>query len=80
MLGQRQIFEELAAFQAQEKTRARVRFIAWADAFRFFADYVSDQSNPPIVAQLGDTWAAYFRSLGVVAYERRHTWDVRVLW
>lgn len=80
VLGQQQIFEELAAFQAQEGITARVRFIAWPDAFRFFADYVSDKSNPPIIAQLGDTWAAYFRSLGVVAYERRHTWDVRVLW
>ncbi len=80
VLGQRQIFEELAAFRAQEGIPARVRFIAWADAFRFFADYVSDRNNPPIVAQLGDTWIAYFRSLGVVAYERRHTWDVRVLW
>ena len=80
VLGQRQIFEELAAFHARERIPARVRFIPWADAFRFFADYVSDRSNPPVVAQLGDTWAAYFRSLGVVAYERRHTWDVRVLW
>ncbi len=80
VLGQRQIFEELATFHAQEGIPARVRFIAWADAFRFFADYVSDRNNPPIVAQLGDTWIAYFRSLGVVAYERRHTWDVRVLW
>jgi|DewCreStandDraft_3_1066083.scaffolds.fasta_scaffold00238_5 hypothetical protein len=80
VLGQRQIFEELAAFHARENIPARVRFIAWADAFRFFADYVSDRSNPPIVAQIGDTWAAYFRSLGVVADERRHTWDVRVLW
>ena len=78
VLGQRQIFEELKAFRAQEGITARVRFIAWPDAFRFFADYVSDKSNPPIVAQLGDTWASYFRSLGVVAYERRHTWDVRV--
>ncbi len=80
VLGQRQIFEELEAFRAQENITARVRFIAWPDAFRFFADYVSDKSNPPIVAQLGDTWASYFRSLGVVASERRHTWDVRVLW
>lgn len=80
VLGQRQIFEELSAFHRQERIPARVRFIPWADAFRFFADYVSDRSNPPIVAQLGDTWAAYFRALGVVAYERRHTWDVRLLW
>ena len=32
------------------------------------------------MAQLGDTWAAYFRSLSVMPYEQRHTWDVRVLW
>ncbi len=80
VLGQRQIFEELAAFQKAESIPARVRFIAWADAFRFFADYVSDPKNPPVVAQIGDTWAAYFRSLGVVSEQRRHTWDVRVLW
>lgn len=80
VLGQNQIFEELAAFQAQQKLDVKVKFIKWADAFRYFADYVSDASNPPVVAQLGDTWAAYFRSLGVMPYEQRHTWDVRLLW
>lgn len=80
VLGQQQIFEELAIFQAQYGITAAVKFITWVDAFRYFTDYVSDASNPPIVAQLGDTWAAYFRSLGVMPYEQRHTWDVRVLW
>lgn len=80
VLGQRQIFAELSQFQAQHRMAVKVKFITWADAFRYFADYVSDASNPPIVAQLGDTWAAYFRSLGVMPYEQRHTWDVRVLW
>jgi ABC-type glycerol-3-phosphate transport system substrate-binding protein len=80
VLGQRQIFDELAAFQTQHRMAVKVKFITWADAFRYFADYVSDASNPPVVAQLGDTWAAYFRSLGVMPYEQRHTWDVRLLW
>ncbi len=80
VLGQRQIFDELAIFEATYGVSVKVRFISWADAFRYFADYVSDASNPPVVAQLGDTWAAYFRSLGVMPHERRHTWDVRLLW
>ncbi len=80
VLGQDQIFNELSEFQARHKIAVKVKFISWADAFRYFADYVSDESNPPVVAQLGDTWAAYFRSLGVMPYEQRHTWDVRLLW
>ncbi len=80
VLGQNQIFGELSQFQAEHKISVKVKFITWADAFRYFTDYVSDPSNPPIVAQLGDTWAAYFRSLGVLPYEQRHTWDVRLLW
>ncbi|MGH9960100.1 MAG: extracellular solute-binding protein, partial [Pyrinomonadaceae bacterium] len=80
VLGQNQIFDELAHFQSQHKMAVKVKFITWADAFRYFSDYVSDPSNPTIVAQLGDTWAAYFRSLGVMPYEQRHTWDVRLLW
>ncbi len=80
VLGQSQIFDELAHFQAQHKMAVRVKFITWADAFRYFADYVSDPSNHPIAAQVGDTWAAYFRSLDVMPYEQRHTWDVRLLW
>jgi len=80
VLGQHQIFEELAEFQKQHQIAVKVKFVMWADALRYFADYVSDASNPPVVAQLGDTWAAYFRTLGVMPYERRHTWDVRVLW
>ncbi|MCS6804053.1 MAG: extracellular solute-binding protein [Acidobacteriota bacterium] len=80
VLGQQQIFEELAIFQAQHGVPVAVKFITWVDAFRYFTDYVSDASNPPVVAQLGDTWAAYFRWLGVMPYEQRHTWDVRVLW
>lgn len=80
VLGQSQIFDELAHFQTQHKMAVKVKFMKWADAFRYFSDYVSDPSNPPIVAQLGDTWAAYFRSLGVMPYEQRHTWDVRLLW
>jgi PAS domain S-box-containing protein len=80
VLGQRRVFDDLAQFEAQSGIPANVRFISWAEALRFFADYVSDPNNPPVVAQLGDTWAAYFRSLGVVPYERRHSWDVRVLW
>jgi ABC-type glycerol-3-phosphate transport system substrate-binding protein len=79
-LGQKQIFIELAEFQSQCRMPAKVKFITWADALRYFADYVSDPSNPPVVAQIGDTWAAYFRSLGVMPYEQRHTWDVRMLW
>ncbi len=80
VLGQNQIFDELAHFQAQHRIAVKVKFIKWGDAFRYFSDYVSDPTNPPIVAQLGDTWAAYFRSLGVMPYEQRHTWDVRLLW
>ncbi|MGH9338986.1 MAG: extracellular solute-binding protein [Acidobacteriota bacterium] len=80
VLGQRQIFQELAEFQRQHRIAVKVKFIYWADAFRYFVDYISDPSNPQVVAQLGDTWAAYFRSLGVLSYERRHTWDVRLLW
>jgi len=80
VLGQKQIFDELAEFQSQHGIAAKVKFIRWPDAFRYFADYVSDPSNPPVVAQLGDTWAAYFRSLGVMPYSERHTWDVRLLW
>ncbi|MBA3356606.1 MAG: extracellular solute-binding protein [Pyrinomonadaceae bacterium] len=80
VLGQSQIFDELSQFQAQHNMAVKVKFISWSDAFRFFADYVSDPSNPPIVAQLGDTWAAYFRSLGVMPYEQRQAWDVRLLW
>lgn len=80
VLGQDQIFNELSEFQARHKIAVKVKFISWADAFRYFADYVSDESNPPVVVQLGDTWAAYFRSLGVMPYEQRHTWDVRLLW
>ncbi|CDM65311.1 ABC-type sugar transport system, periplasmic component [Pyrinomonas methylaliphatogenes] len=80
VLGQRQIFDELGQFQTERGIPVKVKFITWADAFRYFADYVSDANNPPIVAQIGDTWAAYFRSLGVMPYEQRHTWDVRLLW
>jgi ABC-type glycerol-3-phosphate transport system substrate-binding protein len=80
VLGQNQIFDELSEFQLQHQIAVNVKFITWADAFRYFADYVSDASNPPVVAQIGDTWAAYFRSLGVMPVEQRHTWDVRLLW
>ncbi len=80
VLGQSQIFDELAHFQSQYNMAVKIKFISWADAFRFFSDYVSDPSNPPIVAQLGDTWAAYFRSLDAIPYEQRQAWDVRLLW
>lgn len=79
ILGQQQIFEELAEFERIHGFETQVRFLPWPDAFRFFADYVSAQ-NPPVVAQIGDTWAAFFRSQGVLAGEERHTWDVRLLW
>jgi PAS domain S-box-containing protein len=80
VLGQRRIFDALSEFQTQQKTAVKIKFIPWTDALRYYADYVSDPSNPPVVAQLGDTWAAYFRSLGVVPMEQRDLWDVRVLW
>lgn len=80
VLGEVQIFRELEEFQRRFQTPVKVKFIDWNDAFRYFADYVSDPSNPPVVAQLGHTWAGYFRSLGVVAYEQRYNWDIRMLW
>ncbi len=80
VLGQRQIFEELAAFRRENQIPVKVKFISWADAFRYFSDYAADDGNPQVVAQIGDTWRAYFSSLGVLRYERRHTWDVRLLW
>ncbi|MEW5978770.1 MAG: hypothetical protein AB1898_23480 [Acidobacteriota bacterium] len=80
VLGQRQIFEELIEFRRQHQIPVKVKFIYWADAFRYFVDYIASPGNPQLVAQIGDTWAPYFRSLGVLPYERRHTWDVRLLW
>jgi signal transduction histidine kinase len=80
VLGQHQIFDELARFQAEHQIPARVKFVARSEALRYFIDYVSDGSNPPVVAQLSDTWLAYFRSLGVVPFEQRYSSDVRVLW
>jgi PAS domain S-box-containing protein len=79
-LGQRRIFHELELFRARTGIAAQVKFVTWMEALRYFADYVSDAKNPPILAQVGDTWIAYFRSLGVVADERRYSWDVRLLW
>lgn len=79
-LGQERIFRELDLFRARTGITAQVKFITWMEALRYFTDYVSDAKNPPIVAQVGDTWIAYFRSLGVVAYEQRYSWDVRLLW
>ena len=47
VLGQSQIFDELAYYQAQHKMAVKVKFIKWADAFRYFADHVSDPSTRP---------------------------------
>ncbi|MFQ5740940.1 MAG: extracellular solute-binding protein, partial [Acidobacteriota bacterium] len=80
ILAESQIFEELSRFRQEQEIVVKVRFIKWTDAFRYFSDYVLDSSSPPITAQLGDTWAAYFRALGVMPYKQRLTWDVRVLW
>lgn len=80
VLGQHQIFDELAGFQTQHQIPVKVKFTTWSEALRYFVDYVSDPSNPPVVAQLSDTWVAYFRSLGVAPYAQRYSWDVRVLW
>lgn len=80
VLGEAQIFEELRQFESAHGTPVTVKFLDWKDAFRHFTDYVSDPTNPPVVAQLGHTWAAYFRSLNVVPYERRYNWDIRLLW
>lgn len=79
-LGQQRIFRELELFRARTGIAAQVKFVTWMEALRYYADYVSDAKNPPILAQVGDTWIAYFRSLGVVADERRYSWDVRLLW
>lgn len=80
VLGQQRIFRELELFRARTGIAAEVKFVTWMEALRYFADYVSDAKNPPILAQVGDTWIAYFRSLGVVAHEQRYSWDVRLLW
>ena len=80
VLGQEQVFRELEEFRTRYGVRVNARFVAWPDAFRYLDDYVADPGNPPIVAQIGDTWAAYFRSLGVAPHQQRHTLDVRLLW
>lgn len=80
VLGQTQIFTELAEFEKQGGLKTRVRFVAWEDAFRYAENYSSDPMNPPAVFQLGDSWAAYFRSRAIMPYERQHTLDLRMLW
>ncbi|MFQ5738836.1 MAG: extracellular solute-binding protein [Acidobacteriota bacterium] len=80
LLGEKEIFTEALQFQLRSKIAVQLRFVDWTDAFRYFSDYVSDPHNPPLVAQLGDTWAAYFASLGVLDYQQRYTCGVRVLW
>jgi hypothetical protein len=80
VLGQTQIFGELAEFEKRGNPKTRIRFVAWEDAFRYFDNYASDPMNPPVVVQLGNSWAAYFQSRGVMPYERQHTLDVRMIW
>lgn len=80
LLGQSGIFEEAAQFQKTHGWPVKIKFIDWTDAFRFYSDYASDPNNPPLAAQLGDTWAPYFKSLGVLPYVQRFGWDVRMLW
>ncbi len=80
VLGQNRIIAEVKLFQEREGIPVSIRFIDWGDAFRFFSDYVADSTNPPVVAQMGDSWAPYFQSLGVVGHQRRFSWDVRLLW
>jgi hypothetical protein len=79
VLGQSQIFDELAYFQAQHKMAVKVKIHQVGQRVSFLRRPCIGSQYPPIVAQLGYTWAAYFRSLGVMPYEQRHTWDVRVL-
>ncbi len=80
VLGQNRIIAEAKLFQRLEGIPVSIKFIDWGDAFRFFSDYVADSTNPPVVAQLGDSWAPYFQSLGVVSHQKRFSWDVRLLW
>ncbi len=80
LLGQKTIFGELARFEEATGISTKLDLVAWGDAFRFFSDYITAPSNPPLVAQMGDTWVPYFESLGSIAYAKRQTWDLRVLW
>ena len=70
----------MSDFREKTQIAVRVRFVNWTEAIRYLTDYVSVPTNPPLVAEIGDSWAAYFRSLGVVRYEKRFYRDVRVLW
>jgi len=80
VLGQNRIFTELLKFREQYHIKTRTKFVFWPDALAYLRDYVSIPDNPPIVAQLGDTWEAYFRSLGVMPHSQRFQYDVRLLW
>lgn len=81
VLGQHAVLDELRRYNENRSgVGAQVYFIQWADALNYLRNYVQDPARPPVVAQIGDSWLPYFRSQGVVAYERRLTYDVHVLW
>ena len=80
VLGQHNVFSYLSDFRERTQIDVKVRFVTWPDALRYLTDYVSVPTNPPLVAQVGESWASHFRSLGVVRYEKRFYRDVKVLW
>ena len=70
VLAQQSVFSYVSDFREQTQIGVKVRFVSWTEAIRYLTDYVSVPTNPPLVAEIGDSWAAYFRSLGVVHYEK----------
>lgn len=81
VLGQEAFFEEIRQCEAALGVRIRVQFIPWGEAFALFREMGIAEPHRAMVAQLGDTWAAFVADLGLIAgTPRRYTWDARFFW
>lgn len=77
LLGQTRIFSLLALFESKYGIRVNILFASWPEAF----DQLSTRGGV-FVAQMGDTWQAYFLSKRKIVEETLRQWyvDARFFW